>query len=178
MRNVIPIYDAECRQYEFFVDHINNSNMDSKSFVLPLHYRAVNWSDELRLLGLPRLHWPIFLAGPLAVGPGVGPRLFVAENLEYDRRERRPRTTVSIGVDLRIRGDAVRTQESLQLLCRLERHRVIVEQFAPFEMDRAWNPAQPDRWPKSGPCAFELLQAARVPEDGFRPAHGGFCLMH
>ncbi len=32
--------------------------------------------------------------------------LFVAENLEHDRRERRSRTTVSISVDLIVRGDA------------------------------------------------------------------------
>ena len=59
------------------------------------------------LPGLPRLHWQIFLAGPLGVRPGIGPRVFVAENLEHYSRERRPRATVSISVDLIFRGDAM-----------------------------------------------------------------------
>ncbi len=62
---------------------------------------------------LPRLHRRIFLPGPLAVRPGIGPRIFVAEDLEHDRRERRPRATVSIGVDLMVWGDSPGLEESL-----------------------------------------------------------------
>ena len=82
---------------------------------------------------LPRLHRRIFLAGPLAIGSSVGSRLFVAEDLENDCRERRPRTTVSICVDLRFRCDAPRREENLQVLGRLERVCVLVEQLGPVE---------------------------------------------
>ena len=63
--------------------------------------------------GLPGLHRRVFLAGPLSVRPGIGPRFFIAENLQHDGRERRPRTAVSIGVDLKFRGDAPRREESM-----------------------------------------------------------------
>ena len=56
---------------------------------------------------LASFHRQVFLFGPLGVRPGVSPGLLVPEYLEYDRRERRPRTPSSIGVDLTLRGDAL-----------------------------------------------------------------------
>ena len=67
----------------------------------------IAFNVEAGATSLPGLHRKIFLAGPLGVRPSVGPRVFVAENLEHYSRERRPRATVSISVDLIFRGDAM-----------------------------------------------------------------------
>ena len=110
----------------------------------------------------------------MGVRTGIVPRIFVAENLENDRRESRSRAALSIGVDLRIRSDAVPREEGVERIRRLERVRVLVEQLRPFEMDCAWDPAQLDRRPKTGLGPFEFPQTARVPEHSLRLAKSGF----
>ena len=65
------------------------------------------------------LNLGVSLTRPLIKGPRVAQRPVVAEDLQDNRRETRPRTPPSIGHDRGLRCDPLGAQERVELVCRL-----------------------------------------------------------